>query len=87
MIKFVSDLRQVGGFLCTPVSSENKTDRHDIAEILLKVPLSTIILTLYQMTSVFAIKREKNMSPQRNFRPLPSHMQDLENRLIGVVYC
>jgi hypothetical protein len=29
----------------TPVSSTNKTDHHDIAEILLKVVLSTIILT------------------------------------------
>jgi hypothetical protein len=37
---FVSDLRQVGGFL--PVSSTNKTDRHDITEILLKVALNTI---------------------------------------------
>jgi len=37
MIKFVSDLRQVGGF-----SSTNKTDRHDITEILLKVALNTI---------------------------------------------
>ena len=38
MIKLVSDLRQVGGFLCigTPVSSTNKTDRHDITEILLE---------------------------------------------------
>ena len=32
VIKFVSDLRQVGGFF--PVSSTNKTDHHDIAEIL-----------------------------------------------------
>jgi hypothetical protein len=47
MIKFVSDLRQVGGFsLGTPVSSTNKTDRHDITEILLKVALNTITLTL-----------------------------------------
>jgi translation initiation factor IF-3 len=31
VIKFVSDLRQVGGFLSAPsVSSTNKTDRHDI---------------------------------------------------------
>jgi hypothetical protein len=29
----------------TPVSSTNNTDRHDIAEILLKVALNTIILT------------------------------------------
>jgi hypothetical protein len=30
----------------TPVSSTNKTDGHDITEILLKVELNTIILTL-----------------------------------------
>ena len=43
MIKFVSDLRQVGGCSpCPPVSSTNKTDRHDITEILLKVALNTI---------------------------------------------
>jgi hypothetical protein len=43
VIKFVSDLRQVGGFFPgNPVSSTNKTDRHDIAEILLKVALNTI---------------------------------------------
>jgi hypothetical protein len=40
VIKFVSDLRQVGGFLRgTPDSSTNITDRHDITEILLKVAL------------------------------------------------
>ena len=33
VIKLVSDLRQLGGFLR---DSSNKTDRHDIAEILLK---------------------------------------------------
>ena len=32
VIKFVIDLRQVGGFLSAPsVSSTNKADRHDIA--------------------------------------------------------
>jgi hypothetical protein len=36
-------LQQVGGFSPgPPVSSTNKTDRHDITEILLKVALSTI---------------------------------------------
>ena len=36
VIKFVSDLRQVGGFFSgTPVYSTNKTDRHDITEIVL----------------------------------------------------
>jgi hypothetical protein len=33
--KFVNDLRQVG----TSISSTNKTDRHDITEILMKVTL------------------------------------------------
>jgi hypothetical protein len=41
-MKFISYLRQVGGFSSgTPVSSTDKTDRHDIAEILLKVALNT----------------------------------------------
>jgi hypothetical protein len=35
----------------TPVSSTNKTDRHDIAEILLKVALNTISLNLDQTTT------------------------------------
>ena len=40
VIKFVSDLRQVGGFLKgTPVSSTNIIDHLDIAKILLKVAL------------------------------------------------
>ena len=34
----------------TPVSSTNKTDRHDITEILLKVALNTITLTTIQNT-------------------------------------
>jgi hypothetical protein len=42
VIKFVSVLRQVGGFLGYSVISTNKTDRHDITEILLKVALNTI---------------------------------------------
>ena len=36
----VSDLRQVGGSPGTPVSSTNKTNRHEITEILLKVVLN-----------------------------------------------
>ena len=43
VIKFVSDLRQVGGFLSVlQVFSTNKTDCHVIIEILLKVALNTI---------------------------------------------
>ena len=44
-IKFVSDLQQVSDFLrATHVSSTNKTDRHHITEILLKVMLNTVTL-------------------------------------------
>ena len=38
-IKFVYDLLQVGGSSGSPVSSTNKTDSHDIPEMLLKVAL------------------------------------------------
>ena len=41
---FVSDLRQVGGF--TLVSFSYKLDHHDITEILLKVALNTITITI-----------------------------------------
>jgi hypothetical protein len=42
-IKFVSDLRQVGGFFPgNLISSTNKTDCHYITEILLKVALNAI---------------------------------------------
>jgi hypothetical protein len=42
MIKFTSCLPMVGGSLLVfiPASSTTKTGRHDIAEILLKVPLN-----------------------------------------------
>ena len=42
VIKFVSDLQQVGDFLGPLVSSINKTDRHDITKMLLKMMFSTI---------------------------------------------
>jgi len=45
VIKFVCDLWQVSSFLGSPVSSTNKTDLHDITEILLKVALNTTTLT------------------------------------------
>ena len=57
VIKFVSDAQQVCGFLRqgTLVSSTNKTDRHDITEILLKGALNTITLThnLNKLTVLF----------------------------------
>ena len=43
VIKFVSDLRQVNGFLPgPPVSFNNKSDCHNITELLLKVALNNI---------------------------------------------
>ena len=47
VIKLVGDLRQVSGFFSgTPVSSTIKSDHHVITEILLKVVLNAITLTL-----------------------------------------
>ena len=47
VVKFVSDLRQVDGFLWVlRFLSTNKTDYHDITEILLKVALNTITILL-----------------------------------------
>jgi hypothetical protein len=51
VIKFVSDLRQIGS-PGTLVSSTNKTDCHDITEILLKVVLNTINLNHYPLLHV-----------------------------------
>ena len=45
VIEFVSDLRQVGGFLLV-IRFPAPTDRHDITEILLKVALNGIIPAL-----------------------------------------
>ena len=44
VMKLVSDLRQVCGFLWFPTAI--KIDRHDITEILLKVVLNTKTITL-----------------------------------------
>jgi hypothetical protein len=49
-------LRQVGGFLWFP--QPNKTDRHDITEILSKLVLNTI--TLSQCTSKYASSSSSN---------------------------
>jgi hypothetical protein len=53
VIKFVSDLRQVGGFLRILRFLQNKTDRHNITEILLKVALKTIKQTSQPPTTTF----------------------------------
>ena len=52
VIKFVGDLPQVGGFIWVFwLSPPKKTDSHNITEILLKVVLNTINLTLYDLTT------------------------------------
>jgi hypothetical protein len=49
--RLVSDLRQVKFSPGTSVFSTNKTDRHDITEILLKVALNTIKQTNQKVVS------------------------------------
>jgi len=57
VIKFVNDFRQVGWFSPgTPIYSTNKTDRHNIAAILLKVALNTT--TLFPTTVPFFCRGE-----------------------------
>ena len=52
VIKFVSDLRQVCGFLRVLT---NKIDCLDITEILLKVALNAITLTLHLINNITTI--------------------------------
>ena len=61
VIKFISDLRHVDGFLWV-LRYTNKTDYHDITEILLKVALNTVTLTpyLFKRGSVFVTSRKIN---------------------------
>jgi hypothetical protein len=62
VIKFVSDLRQVGGFSPgTPVSSTIKTYRHDITGILLKVAFNIIAITT---THIYTLKKHHSDSQQ-----------------------
>jgi hypothetical protein len=57
--KFVSDLQQIGGFLrVLRFSSVNKTDLHDITEILLKVALKTINL-FKQLEQTHVVRMDK----------------------------
>jgi hypothetical protein len=42
-----------GKSVVSPISSTNKTDLHDIADILLKVALNTITLTLTHNREMF----------------------------------
>ena len=60
VINFVSDLRQVSGFLrVLRFPLPKKTDRYDITEILLKVVLDTITLTprIFEILNVWRLFR------------------------------
>ena len=59
VIKFVSDLQQVGGRWfspSTPVSSTNENNCHDITEILLKVAFNTITILTQQNNTKWQIE-------------------------------
>jgi hypothetical protein len=45
VIKFVSDLRQIGGWFSpgTPITSSNKTGRHDITDMDISVQATMVI--------------------------------------------
>jgi len=68
VIKFVSNLWQVCVFSDIAVSSTNKTDRHDIAKILLKVALYTInpntVSNMSTCIYSFLVKYKKFVIPQ-----------------------
>jgi hypothetical protein len=68
VIKIASDFS-----LCNPVSSTIKTDRHDIAELLLKVVLNTISITkTWDKVDVqFRIKKSKIKKTTNNSKMLP----------------
>jgi hypothetical protein len=61
LLKFVSDLRQVGGFLQFPPLIGNITDHHAITEILLKVVLNTITLTHIKKKKSDFLYKNSNM--------------------------
>ena len=73
MIKFFSDISAGRWFHpCSPVSSTNKTDRYDIAEILLKVVLNTITIPIsnaiiYDKGIVFIVVEEQKTVIQQQF--------------------
>jgi hypothetical protein len=61
LVNFVSDLRQVGGFIrVLRFSFTNKIDRHDITEILLKVVWNTLTLTMTRVRSMRLICEMNN---------------------------
>jgi hypothetical protein len=61
----------------TLVFSTNKTDCHDIAEILLKVALNTITLTLYKSVSLALLL----LNEEINARKVGIHVYYIVNKI------
>ena len=83
VIKYVSDLRQVSGFLRVLWFPTNKTESHDITEILLKVAFNIIpsqsVPKTFRQTSPNSILEEFFLFDKAN------SMQFLLDRGIGLV--
>ena len=77
-IKFVSDLWQICGFLhVLRFHPSNKTDLHELTEILLKVALNTITLTLYCCNLKHYPYSEANQS---SILPVKSLVEESDNK-------
>jgi hypothetical protein len=61
----------------TPISSTNKTDCHDITEILLKVALNTINLTLTQEYTILPSDKTSIAVLTKIYHPLPTSVQPI----------
>jgi hypothetical protein len=76
--------------LCTPVSSTNKTDRHDIIEILLKVTVNTKTLTP-TIICLFSSCHEWNSNIQlhnySSFHGFHSCNSESKNILYMIILC
>jgi len=64
----------------TPVSSTNKTDRHDIAEILLKMVLNTIALTLKQINDVLILYFRNDVALQLDLIEVDTKQDLVQNQ-------
>ena len=92
MIKFVCDCSRLVFFSVTPVSSTNKTDHQDIAEILLKLALNTIIhlycsnQRLIILESGKYIQMERHVCPQAVFSELALYKSNFKKHECSIKY-
>ena len=66
----------------TPVSSTNKTDRHDIAEMLLKVALNTIPIIYHTLKSNICFVHVVQSTPVSSINKTDRH--DIAEMLLNV---